>query len=239
MYKHFEVVGDSSINKKIIQTLSLLVGLGNHKALYSLYDIAKSNTEFAVYTTIFDLWKFVRHKPDERGWPNTKADINRAANLWEVYWGAVFEERALWGVGEQDLDWIFNSLLYSRYKPLIDFISLDADVDPSQIDLSEEESRWEIETMYSSHTVWQSTITDLPPFINQVRSGNNKSGISSPKSTDTRLNILGYSSTAMKHSISFPSCSHQITAFGFSKDDSRKRLKYKLRMYCSLTLTNI
>ena len=140
MYKQFEVMGDSSINKKLIKTLASLVGRANHKVLYSLYDIVKSNAEFAVYTTVFDLWKFVRHKPDERGWPNTKADINRAANLWEVYWGAVFEERALWGVGEQDLDWIFNLLLYSRYEPLIDFVSLGIDVDPSQIDLSEEES---------------------------------------------------------------------------------------------------
>ena len=178
--KHFEVVGDSNINKKLIKTLDLLVGQANHKVLYSLYDIAKSNTEFAVYTTVFDLWKFVRHRPDEQGWPNTKADINRAANLWEVYWGAVFEERALWGVGEQDIDWIFNSLLYSRYKPLIDFVSLGTDVDPSHIDLSEEESRWETETVSGSHIVWQSTITDLPPSLNQVQSGNNKS---SPKST--------------------------------------------------------
>ena len=229
MYKHFEVVGDSSINKKINEALGLLVGLGNHKALYSLYDIAKSNTEFAVYTTVFDLWKFVRHKPDEQGWPNTKVDINRAANLWEVYWGAVFEERVLWGMGEQDIDWIFNSLLYSRYKPLIDFVSRGIDVDTSQIDLSEEESRWEIETVYTDHTVWQSTIADLPPFINQVRSGNIKSVVSSSKSTDARLNILGYSSTTRKHSNSSPSCSHQITVFGFSKDDSRKQLKYKLR----------
>jgi hypothetical protein len=147
-----------------------------------------------------------------------------------VYWGAIFEERALWGVGEQDIDWIFNSLLYSRYKPLIDFVSLNPDVDPSQIDLSEAESQWETETVYSSHIVWQSTITDLPPFINQVRSLNNKSVISPPKSTDMQLNVLGYSSTTMKHSISFPSHSHQITAFGLSKDDSRKRLKYKLRI---------
>ena len=119
MYKHFEVVGDSSINKKINQApLAYSLDKAITKLFTALYDIAKSNAEFAVYTTVFDLWKFVRHKPDERGWPNTKADINRAANLWEVYWGAVFEERALWGVGEQDLDWIFNSLLYSRYKPL-------------------------------------------------------------------------------------------------------------------------
>ena len=226
-YKHFEVTGDSRVNEKINQALRRLVGVDNHKVLYSLYDIAKSNIEFAVYTTVFDLWKFVRHKPDERGWPNTKADINRSANLWEVYWGAVFEERVLWNMGDQDLDWIFNSLLYSRYKPLVDFVSLDADMDLSQIDLNEEESWWEIETVFPSHTIWQSTITDLPPFINQVRSGNNKSVVSSLQSTDTRLSILGYSSTTTRHSI--PSCSHQITAFGLSKDDSRKRLKYKLR----------
>jgi hypothetical protein len=233
MYKHFEVIGDSSINKKINQTFSRLLGVDNHRALYTLYDIAKSNAEFAVYTTIFDLWKFVRHKPDERGWPNTKANINRAANLWEVYWGAVFEDRALWNLGEQDLDSIFNSLLYSRYKPLIDFISLGVDVDLSQMNLNEEESQWEIETVFPSHSIWQSTITDLPPFINQVRSANKKSVVSSPKSTDTCPNILGYSSTTMRHSI--PSCSHQISAFGLSKDDSRKRLKYKLCKYHSLT----
>ena len=95
MYKNYEVIGDSSINKKIIKGLGLLVGRANHKVLYSLYDIAKSNTEFAVFTTVFDLWKFVRHKPEQRGWPTTKADVNRASNLWEIYWGAVFEDRVL------------------------------------------------------------------------------------------------------------------------------------------------
>ena len=230
MYKYFEVVGDSSINKKFTDALCLLVGRANHKVLYSLYDVAKSNIEFAVYTTVFDLWKFVRQKPEERGWPNTKADINRAANLWEVYWGAVFKERALWGVDEQDLDWIFNTLLYSRYKPLIDFTSLGTDVNPSHIKLSEEESRWETETVSGSHIVWQSTLTDIPASVNQVWSGNSKSVDSSSKSTGTRPNILGYTSTTTKHFISFPSSSHQITAFGLSKDDSRKRLKHKLRI---------
>lgn len=227
MYKHFEVDGDSSINKKIKKIIDLLVGQTNHKVLYGLYDIAKSNNEFAVYTTIFELWKFVRHKPVERGWPNTKADANRAANLWEVYWGAIFEERALWGVGDQDLDWIFHSLLYSRYKSMVDFISFNADVNPSQIDLSEAESQWETETVFSGHPVWLSTITDLPLFINPVRSA------------DQHMHILGYSTTTVKHTSSFPSRSHQITAFGFDKDDSRKRLKYELRTYYSLTLTNI
>lgn len=175
MYKHLEVVGDNRINEKFFNTLGLLVGQTNHKVLYSLYDIAKSNNEFAVFTTVFELWKFVRHKPDERGWPNTKADINRAANLWEVYWGAVFKERKLWGVGEEDLDWIFNSLLYSRFKPVIDFISFNTDYDLSRIKLSEAESQWDTETVFGSHPVWQSTMTDLPPFINQVRSSNIKS----------------------------------------------------------------
>ena len=53
------------------------------------------NNEYVMYTMIYELWKFVRHKPDKYGWPESSLKVAPAVDLWEVYWGPVFRELEL------------------------------------------------------------------------------------------------------------------------------------------------
>ncbi len=212
-YKSLETVGDAACTPKVIDALTVLVGDTNHKVFYGLLDAAKSNNEYAVYATIYELWKYVRHKPDTFGWPQDTLQSEAAADLWEVYWGAVFRERALWGVGEDDLDWFFTSLLRSRYASVIELFAVDEYMDISQVQQSQEELSTECVTTY--HVVWKSTLTDFPPKFNTNVEVSNES-------------FLGYLSTAPSNHLSPQST---ITAFGITEDESKKRLKLKLCIY--------
>ena len=211
-------MGDNACSGKVINALSVLVGDANHNVFYGLLDAAKSNNEYAIYTTIYELWKYVRHKPDKCGWPQNSVQAAPAADLWEVYWGAVFRERTLWGLGEDDLDWFFTSLLHARYASVIELFAVDKSMDISHIQLSQEELQQSSKIVTTDHAVWQSTLTDFPPkFITKL-------GISGKT-------FLGYLSTATKPSIQVPPQSYlKITAFDVHEVESKKRLNLKLRI---------
>ena len=173
------------------------------------------NNEYVMYTMIYELWKFVRHKPDKYGWPESSLKAAPAADLWEVYWGAVFRERELWGLGDDDLDWFFTSLFRSRYASVIELVAVNNVMDISQVQLSQEELQQSSKTFYTDHVIWQSALNDFPPKF-QINL------------TTSKKSCLGYLSTAVRPATQIPHrFNPEITALGVSEVESKKRLNLK------------
>lgn len=104
--------------------------MGGYSLVKLLADDTKSNETWKAFSLFYGLHRI--------GAPRAQKTISKyESDLWEGYWGALFDDRNFWGDSIEDLESFLEILTYLRNRPVIDNYSDAIDRQRIQPGLSE------------------------------------------------------------------------------------------------------